>query len=128
MTRREETQRAAVDLNVHRGAEPAPAPCHTVSDLAAMQCLGLETAATMSTAWVDAMAEWNREVIAFMAQRIREEISTQTRALTCKDIGELQAIQAEFFQTAIEQYTRESGKLADLSRSLIPATLSSMKG
>lgn len=69
----------------------------------------------MSTAWMGALSDMGAEVMSFVAERIKEDVKTQHKVLHCKDVTELQQVQAEFIQRAMEQYQDETGKLVDLS-------------
>jgi len=76
---------------------------------------GLGNLMGMGTAWVEAMAAMSAEVAEFVAERIREDVKTQHEILHCKNVADLQHIQAQFVQTALDQYQAETGKLVELS-------------
>ena len=96
-------------------------PSQMISDAATLQAYGFNTMTGMGVAWVEALSDIGSEVLSFVADRIREDVKTQHRLLHCKDMGELQQIQTEFMQTAIEQYRAETGKLVEMSRDLMHA-------
>ncbi|MFD1343922.1 phasin family protein [Litorisediminicola beolgyonensis] len=100
-------------------AKPTVDPTEMMSDAAALQAYGFNTVAGMSVAWAEALSEMGSEVLSFVAHRIKEDVKTQHQILHCRDVGELQKIQAEFLQTAIDQYRAETGKLFELSRDLL---------
>ena len=83
--------------------------------------MGLGTAAQMGSAWFEAMGEMSSEVMTFIAERIREDVKTQHEMLHCKDLTELQHIQAKFLQKAMDQYKAETGKLMEMSREAMQA-------
>lgn len=83
--------------------------------IAALQKAGFGNMMGMSTAWIEAVSDMNAEFIGFLAERIKEDVKTQHRILHCKNASELQQIQGEFIQTAINQYQAETGKLMELS-------------
>lgn len=85
-----------------------------------MQGLGLSSLAWLGAAWAEKMGEMSSEVLQFMADRIKEDVKFQHACLHCKDPAQLQKLQGEFIQKAIDQYTAETGKLAEMSASLIP--------
>lgn len=87
-------------------------------DVAAMQDQALKSMSQMGLAWVEGMSDLGSEVLSFVADRIKEDVKTQHKMLHCKDVSELQKIQAEFMQTAIDQYTAETGKLVQMSQDL----------
>lgn len=89
------------------------------ADEATLQAYGFDRMTDMGTAWLDTLNQMGGEVTSFVADRIREDLKTQHRLLHCKDIRELQEIQAEFIQTAIRQYQAESGRLVEMSRKML---------
>ena len=88
------------------------------SDMATLQALGFQTMAGMGTNWIEVLGDMGSEVVSFVADRIKEDVKTQHKMMNCKDMNELQEIQTEFVKTAVEQYTAETGKLADMSQKL----------
>lgn len=94
-------------------------PQRLVNDAAALQAFGLNTMTGMGVAWAEALSDMGSEVLSFVADRIKEDVKTQHKMLHCKDLGELQHIQAEFVQNAIEQYQAETGKLVEMSRHMM---------
>lgn len=104
------------------GADTSPpeGPSRIMNDAAALQAYGFNAATGMGVAWVEALTDMGAEVLSFVAERIKEDVKTQHRLLHCRDVGEVQKIQAEFVQTAIEQYNAETGKLVEMSQSLLP--------
>jgi hypothetical protein len=77
----------------------------------------------LGTAWAAALAEMGTEVMSFVADRVREDVKTQHEILHCKDLSELQTIQAAFLERAFVQYTVETGKLIDIGSSVLPVGL-----
>ena len=80
-----------------------------------LQEAGLGNMMGMGTAWLEAMGAMSAEVAEFVAERIKEDVKTQHEILHCKNVGELQNIQAEFLQKAIDQYQAETNKLVEMS-------------
>lgn len=95
--------------------------------LAHLQEAGLGSLAWMGTAWADAFAQMGTEVIGFMAERIQEDVKTQTEIMQCKSLTELQQAQAAFLERAYVQYTVETGKLIKLGTDLFPGLPSDSK-
>ncbi len=93
-------------------------------DAATLQSYGFKTMSGMGMAWVEMLSDMGSEVLSFVADRIKEDVKAQHRMLHCRDAGELQKIQAEFVQTAINQYTAETGKLVKMSQDLMTAPAS----
>lgn len=89
----------------------------TLAAISKLQEAGLGNMLGMSTVWFEAMGEMSAEVASFIADRIKEDVKTQHDILHCKNIADLQHIQAEFIQKAIDQYQVETGKLVEMSKS-----------
>lgn len=94
----------------------------SMPELATLQAFGFNSMTAFGTAWVEAMSEMGAEVLSFVADRIKEDVKTQHQLLHCKDVTELQKIQARFMKDAIEQYTAETGKLVQMSQLFFPGT------
>ncbi len=86
----------------------------TINAFAQLQEAGLGNMAGLSAAWMETMGEMGAEVASFVAERIREDVKTQHQIMHCKNATELQHIQSQFIQKAIDQYQTEFGKLVDL--------------
>jgi hypothetical protein len=89
-----------------------------MADITQLQEQSLKALTGMNTAWLEALSDMGSEVMTFVAARIEEDVKAQHRMLHCRDAAELQKIQAEFIQKAINQYADESGKLAEMSRNV----------
>lgn len=96
------------DTRTQTSAEPTDA-------LAQLQEAGLGNMMGMGTAWVEAVSEFSAEVAGFVAERIKEDVKTQHEILHCKNMADLQHIQAQFLQKAMDQYQAETGKLVEMS-------------
>ena len=83
--------------------------------LARLQETGLGNMLGMSAAWMETLSDVGTEVMGFVADRIKEDVKTQHEILHCKNVSELQHIQAQFMQKTIEQYQAETGKLVEMS-------------
>lgn len=68
----------------------------------------------MSRAWMETFSEMGAEVAGFVADRIKEDVKTQHEMMHCKNVSELQHIQAEFIQRTLDQYQAETGKLVEM--------------
>lgn len=82
--------------------------------LAQMQENGFGNMLGMSTALMEAFTDMSAEVVGFVADRIKEDVKTQHEILHCKSVTDLQHIQAQFVQKAIDQYQTETGKLVEM--------------
>lgn len=82
---------------------------------AQLQEVGVGNMLGVSTAWMEALSDMGAEFANFFAERIKEDVKTQHKVLHCNNIADLQHIQAQFIQKAMEQYQTETGKLVDMS-------------
>ena len=60
------------------------------------------------------MLEIMAESISFLSERLEEDMATQKALLECKTPADLMRVQSEFYQTALEQYSAEAGRLMNL--------------
>jgi hypothetical protein len=81
----------------------------------------------MGTAWYEAMADMNSEVVSFVSERIKEDVKTQHQLLHCRSAEELRKTQLTFLEKAYKQYTDETGKLVKMSLDMFPGTLEETK-
>lgn len=89
-----------------------------VDAVAEMQRAGLGSLNWMGVAWLEAMGDLGAEVASFIAERIREDVKAQHDILHCKTAAELQHVQGQFVQRAIDEYTAETGRIVELERQL----------
>jgi len=93
----------------------SPPEDQPLNALAQLQESGFGNMMGMSTAMMEAFSDMGAEVLSFVADRIKEDVKTQHEILHCKDVGDLQHIQAQFIQKAVDQYQEETGKLVEMS-------------
>lgn len=79
-----------------------------------LQEAGLGSLKGMNTAWLDAMGDMGAEVVSFVADRIKEDVKTQHEIMKCRTVADLQHVQAQFMQKAMDQYHEETGKLVEM--------------
>jgi phage gp36-like protein len=79
-----------------------------------LQNAGFGNMVGMNTAWLEALSDMSAEVAGFVAERIKQDVKTQHEILHCKDVNDIQHIQAQFIQKAIDQYRDETGKLVEM--------------
>ena len=86
-----------------------------LSTITQLQEAGLGNMMGMGTAWIEAVSDMSAEVAQFIAERIKEDVKTQHEILHCSNVADLQHIQAEFIQKAMDQYQAETSKLVEMS-------------
>jgi hypothetical protein len=62
-------------------------------------------------AWMDLMSESAR----FLTERLHSDLETQKAFMACKTPAELVEVQAEFLNTAMQQYAEEATRLIDMT-------------
>ncbi len=98
----------------HPEADRGKGPTDAIRALAEVRKSGLGVMMGMSEAMTEAIGNMGAEFAGFLAGRIKEDIRTQHRLLHCKDLGEIQRIQVEFFRKALDEYQAETGKLIEM--------------
>jgi hypothetical protein len=66
--------------------------------------------AAMGAAWAEAMAEMGGDMLHFAADRLQADLDTQQRLFAAQGPQDVRHILAEFTQTAIDQYSAETGR------------------
>ena len=116
MARNTETARQTADIDAA-----------VTSAMTELQNAGFGSMAWLGTAWVETMGEMGSEVLQFIAARIKEDVKTQQAILHCKNATEMRDIQSEFVQTAIDQYTAETGKLVKMGNEMFASAVKAKK-
>lgn len=91
------------------------------SMLEAMQTAKFPNMPDFGGAWVENMADYGQEVLSFISKRVAEDVQTQHALMHAKGVAEVQHIQAQFFQKAMDDYAAETAKLMELGKSITPA-------
>ena len=82
--------------------------------LSQLQNAGFGNMMGMNTAWMETLTDMSAEVASFVAERIKEDTETQHEIMQCKTATDLQHVQAQFIQKAMDQYHEETGKLVEM--------------
>ena len=78
-----------------------------------VQTAGLGSLSWLGTKWVETMGDVGAEWLSFVAARVKEDVKTQHQMLHAKSLGEVQHIQAQFLQKAMDDYRDETGKIVE---------------
>lgn len=62
-------------------------------------------------AWMDMMSESAR----FMMERLQADLETQQALLACRTPADIMEVQANFVNTAMQQYAQEAARLMDMT-------------
>lgn len=69
--------------------------------------------------WLEMMTESGR----FIAQRLEEDLKAQQAFLGCKTPAEVLQVQADYCETAVEQYAAEVGRILEFMSGTVGAPL-----
>lgn len=61
--------------------------------------------------WLVGVPEFYKELSAFVARRVAEDVRVQLALMECNTIAEFQQVQSAFLQTAMSQYQCEAARL-----------------
>ncbi|MDK3020334.1 phasin family protein [Pseudodonghicola flavimaris] len=78
------------------------------------QKMGLNALTLMGGDWVEKLSDMGAEMLEFYTQRIKEDVELQHKLLHCRDLSEMQQVQGEFLQRALNRYTEETGKIVEM--------------
>ncbi|MGD9863549.1 MAG: phasin family protein [Pseudodonghicola sp.] len=78
------------------------------------QKMGLNALTLMGGDWMERLSDMGAEMLDFYTNRVKEDVELQHKLLHCRDLKEMQQVQGEFLQRAIDRYTEETGKLIEL--------------
>jgi hypothetical protein len=82
--------------------------------MAKFQQMGLKSMQWPGAEWMEKMSEMGSEWMHFLSERMQEDVEFQQKLLACKDASELHKLQADYVQTAIDQYTSETGRIIEM--------------
>lgn len=86
-----------------------------VSDIMAQyQKMGLNALTLMGGDLMERLTDMGAEMLDFYTTRVKEDVELQHKLLHCRDLKEMQQVQGEFLQHAIDRYTEETGKLIEM--------------
>lgn len=95
------------------------------SMLEAMQSAKFPNVPDFGTSWFENVADYGQEVLGFMAARVEQDVETQHALLHAKGVEEVQHIQAQFFQKAMDDYAAETARLMELGKTMHPGAAAS---
>ncbi|WP_138933492.1 phasin family protein [Roseovarius arcticus] len=65
---------------------------------------------TMQKVWADLSSETLR----FVASRMQQDLEAQKAIAACKDLADMQRVQADFFTQALEQYRSQVSRMMEI--------------
>jgi hypothetical protein len=67
------------------------------------------------TAAMQAWMQIGAEAVRFVADRLQQDLKTQQAMMACTSLDEVQALQADFFKTAQDQYAAEARRMMEMA-------------
>jgi hypothetical protein len=87
----------------------------------------------VGTAAMQAWMQIGAEAVRFVASRLQQDLEVQQAMMTCTSLDEMQALQAEFFKVAQQQYADQVRRMMEMAGkatavSVTPAPVSQSLG
>jgi hypothetical protein len=83
----------------------------------------LQAMAQMNGKVYDGIATWNKNWVAFLNRRIKEDLAMPQQLAACKTVQDMCSVYAGFIQNACAQYQSELEQMTKLGKSLADETL-----
>jgi hypothetical protein len=87
----------------------------------------LQAMAHMNGKMYDGIAAWNKNWVAFVNRRLKEDLAMPQQLAACKTVQDMYGVYADFFQTACSHYQSEIEELTKLGKSLANDTVEAMQ-
>ena len=87
----------------------------------------LEAMAQMNGKVYDGIATLNKNWVAFLNRRLKEDLAVPQRLAACKTAQDMCGVYAGFFQNACSQYQSEFEQMTKLSKSLADDTMQAIQ-
>lgn len=81
-----------------------------------LQQAGMKDMIGAYSAWFQAINDMTGEVANFVMDRFKKDAETQAQVLQCRDLAELQVVQAAFVQDAANDYQAVASRLINKSK------------
>lgn len=87
----------------------------------------LEAMAQMNGKVYDGLATWNKNWVAFLNRRLKEDLAVPQQLAACKTMHDMYGVYADFFQNACAHYQSEFEQMTKLGKSLADDTLQAIQ-
>ena len=87
----------------------------------------LNAMAQMNGKVYDGLATLNKNWIAFINRRLKEDLAVPQQLAACKTVQDMYGVYAEFFQNACSDYQSEFEQMTKLGKSLADDTIQAMQ-
>jgi Phasin protein len=87
----------------------------------------LNAMAQMNGKVYDGLATLNKNWVAFINRRLKEDLAVPQQLASCKTVQDMYGVYAEFFQNACSDYQSELEQMTKLGKSLADDTIQAMQ-
>ena len=87
----------------------------------------LQAMAQMNGKVYEGIATWNKNWVAFLNRRLKEDLAVPQQLAACKTVQDMCGVYAGFVQNACAQYQSELEQMTKLSKSLADDTLQAIQ-
>ena len=87
----------------------------------------LNAMAQMNGKVYDGLATLNKNWVAFVNRRLKEDLGVPKQLASCKSVQEMYGVYTEFFQNAYADYQSEFEQMSKLSKSLADDTMQAIQ-
>ena len=87
----------------------------------------LQAMADMNGKVYDGIATWNKNWVAFLNRRLKEDLAVPQQLAACKTVQDMCGVYAGFFQNACAHYQSEIEQMTKLGKSLADDTMQAMQ-
>ena len=87
----------------------------------------LSAMAQMNGKVYDGLAAMNRNWVAFINRRLKEDLAVPQQLAACKTVQDMYGVYAEFFQNACSDYQSEFEQMTKIGKSLADDTVQAMQ-
>src|SRR4249920_4048381 len=87
----------------------------------------LQAMAQMNGKMYDGIATWNKNWVAFLNRRLKEDLAVPQQLAACKTVQDMCGVYAEFFQNACSDYQSELEQMTKIGKSLADDTIQAIQ-
>ena len=87
----------------------------------------LAVATDVNGKWLESVASAQREWVAFVHRRIKENLAASQRLVNCKSLTDVQEVYSQYLQTAFAHYREQSEKAVQTGKSMTEGLVHTME-
>jgi hypothetical protein len=74
--------------------------------------------AEMNGTWLESVVTAQKDWMDFVHRRIKEDVAVSRQLMRCQSVAEMHQVSSQYFQTAFEQYQKQSEKVVERGESM----------